>query len=609
MGKNPIAESYFPRFFHYAFDQRVKDLKGRVSENASYTLNSAEIADMKRALNDGAISANLPQIKELIEKSLKNGVVETWMKKALHAMSKEKLVEICEVQNIEEMQNSQMKLKNDALKSIFDIKATAIFNELSNELFYFMDQTLNLFIEALGLRSVNTASNRWTRRYGGDSSSARFRLEAYLAVLLYPTVIFGYLMTTVAHAPTAFLITAAGTIATILFLIVYDRFLSPCPKQCEGWNNLNTKVMRGTEDPVYHREALLDQIESAFEEGNGALLLGETGTGKSAIVRGLAERILAKKCSHIIENAQIFETVAGSFGKMTQDSLSFIETKTTFDRHEKEVIPFLDEIHSAFKGKEKKTDEVNISMNVSADVSEDLKKFYDSFPYIIAATTPAEFDKYMVDEDAFLRRFQVIQVPQFNEKEIEGTLYLILHHRHPELKIEPKAMAYLCQAAPEYIKGKKKTSTLDAARSLLSRVMFKASHLKFHDLEKKISELKQQKQLLGYQLLHQAALINSPEYTKICDELKELEKQLTAKKQQLNELHKIEKLYRDTWRQGFTLVDQLGKQRDWLENQALVNLLMQAIKNYKEELGLPVNLNEAFIDQIVQSSQKTITFV
>ncbi len=603
IGKKPLADTLCPTLFHYALDHRIENLQGRIAKNSAYKLDKKEIEDLKKAFDISRFSSYLKDlvgkipaenIQSLIVDGLKDSTtLDPWVTAALHRLSEEKLTEICKIgHELKIAKGTQKELKEDALRSVLETRSLAILSELSTEMFYFVDHTLNLFIEALGLRQIGASpSNRYGGR-GGSGSEAKSRLEAYLAILLYPTVIFGYLVSKLEHMPSAFLLTVLISMGSVLFLICYDRFIKPCPKQCSGLINLNLKVKRGTDDPIYHRPDILNKIENAFAQGKGVLLHGKTGTGKTAIVRALAERIVQNKCSDLIKGTQIFEATAGSFGKFNEDSVSFSTIRDTFDRHEKDIIPFLDEIHSAFK---------NDKGSLSVDVVDDLKKFFDSFPHIIAATTTEEYEKYVKKEIAFMRRFEVIEVMPFSPEEIQITLFKTLHWRHPELRAEQEDIAYICDQAQKYLPD---TSHIDAARSLLFRAMFKATHLTFDTLEKEINELSLKNELQSNKLMHQTATVCSEEYTDNCAKLKKLENELAGKKQQLNRLKKLEKVYRGVWQKGFKLAEQAekdsSKQREWLENQALVQLMQQAIQKYKEELGLPVSLNRKLIDEILK---------
>lgn len=597
VGKQPLAESLCPTLFHSSLESRVEQIISKIRSHDSWKLEAAEMSDLKKAfsLANSVFASKLKKtlgkilpadLNKLLEAELlSTGRLDGWITSIIRGLDENDLRKVCGISKEQETLccETQKKLKNTALKSVLETRSLAVLNELSTETFYFIDHTLNLFIEALGLRELGASNNNmYTRRFGGGGNTmAKSKLETYLAILLYPSVIFGSLLSVLGNPPVVLALTACICAATILFLIFYDRYLAPCPKKCEGFTNLNMKVKRGDRDPTYAREALLKKIERSFEKNKGVLLIGGSGVGKTATVEALAERIVQKSSSNAIKGAQIFFCSANSLGRASyQDGVSFSEFTETFDRHEKEVIAYIREVAAAFKPKQ------------SGEVSDDIKILCDNFPYIICDTTQEEFTKWVKEHAAFLRRVDKIEVKPFSPEEIKAALYQYLHHKHPELLGEEGVIAYICEKALEFMPN---TSQIDAAKCLLTSAMFKATHLTFDALEDEISELSMKRDLLANELLHKAGAIHSTEYLDICKKLEAKEKELRVKNGQLDRLRKMETIYENVWRKGFSLAN-----RQWLENQTLVQLMQQAIANYKKELGLPERLSIQLIDETIK---------
>lgn len=579
VGNKPAAKPV-PSLFDPGLEKRLESLKNRVTQSPSYTLSESDRADLKQAFSTDKFKEILNQIpfakiKELIDGEMLNGVeLEQWLKSVVHNLSEKNLTALCELGERETglADETQRKLKNDALKSVLETKTAALYSEFSTEIFHFIDHTLNLFIEALGIREIN--SNKISRRYGGSSHYAMSKLETYLTLFLYPSVVYKAIDGVLINTPLSLLLTLVVCVASLLFLICYDRYLSPCPIQYDGLTNLNMKVKRLEKDPIFARENLLLEMENAFERGKGVLLVGNTRSGKTAIVTALAERIVQKRSSEIIKNAQIFSFNAQSIG----EGVNLDDMTEHFNRHEKETIPFIDEIQAAFK-----------ENGYKAKSSDRLKTFWDSFPLIIAATTGPEYEQYLQKETAFLSRFKIIHVQPCSPEEVQSALYQFLHFKHPELLQEDGVMAHICTKAPE----------IDAAKTLLKTAMFKATHLTFDSLEKKIVDLSLKKSLLTNKLLHQTGIPRSQEYLDTCAQLEAKQTELAGKKNQLASLKKMEEAYRSVWRQGFKLAEDPSAKRAWLENQGLVKLMQQAIMTYKRKLGLPDRLSIDLIDRII----------
>lgn len=176
----------------------------------------------------------------------------------------------------------------------------------------------------------------------------------------------------------------------------------------------NPYLIRGVDDQIEQISILLQKVFMP-----NIILVGEAGVGKTAIVEGLAERIVNKTCSESLKNYTIYSLDLTSFTKNTKfrgeqeakyDELkNFLESATN-------VILFIDEIHNIIG--------MGSASDQSFDFSNALKPILsntNSNVRIIGATTKKEYDKYFVDS-AFKRRFSLVEVHEPKTKELYSIL-------------------------------------------------------------------------------------------------------------------------------------------------------------------------------------------
>lgn len=496
-----------------------------------------------------------------------------WGNQILSCIKEETLLELAGItkEELEGLKKKELSLRDKALESVLQRQVQGIVKEMGSEMLYFFDHTISLMIDFVGLQE--TTAREYDGQYTRSSMEAKFRLETLLAVILIPSTIFGFYMTSVGVASTAFLLTALTILSALSFILVYNRFLKPCPRDCMGLDNLNQRAKRGTDEPTFVREDILRRIETAFESGMGVLLVGKTGVGKTSLVRSLAESIEKGKCSEKLKDKQIFSCNANSFGcSYSRDGVSLNVIRDRFDRYKDEVIFFFDEIHAAF----------NTEGNKEKNASHDLKTFFDHFRSSIVATTDKEFKK-IEDQAAFLRRFVRIDLQELQEEEIKASLYQLLHRKNKELLVDSEAIDTVIERA-----GKK----VNASQTLLREAISKATYLSFDDLERELQELRVEKENADNAYLHHGEKKEGP------SQLEAKEKELAVKKRKLEQIRKIEAVYVRVWNNSYKLADKGNRQ--WLENKALLKLLQDVILERKEALGLPPLLTKELIDSLVE---------
>ncbi|WP_185873886.1 ATP-dependent Clp protease ATP-binding subunit [Blattabacterium cuenoti] len=178
--------------------------------------------------------------------------------------------------------------------------------------------------------------------------------------------------------------------------------------------NLNSMAIEGKLDPVVGRDKELERVSQILSrrKKNNPLLIGEPGVGKSAIVEGLALRIVKKKVSRVLYNKKVVFLDLASLVAGTKYRGQFEERmKAIINESEKnkDLILFIDEIHTIIGagGTTGSLDASNIFKPALArgDIQ------------CIGATTLNEYRQYIEKDGALERRFQKIIVHPSSEKE------------------------------------------------------------------------------------------------------------------------------------------------------------------------------------------------
>lgn len=177
--------------------------------------------------------------------------------------------------------------------------------------------------------------------------------------------------------------------------------------------NLNERARTGKLDPVIGRDDEIRRVLQILSRRtkNNPILIGEPGTGKTAIAEGLAHRIVRGDVPENLKSKQIYSLdmgalVAGAKYKGEfEERLKAVVNEVT--QAEGEIILFIDEIHTlvgAGKG-EGAMDAANILKPALA--RGELRS--------IGATTLDEYQKYFEKDKALERRFQIVMVDEPDE--------------------------------------------------------------------------------------------------------------------------------------------------------------------------------------------------
>jgi len=215
--------------------------------------------------------------------------------------------------------------------------------------------------------------------------------------------------------------------------------------------NLTQRARDGKLDPVIGRDEEIRRVLQILSRRtkNNPILIGEPGTGKTAIAEGLAHRIIRGDVPENLRSKQIYSLdmgalVAGAKYKGEfEERLKSVVNEVT--KSEGEIILFIDEIHTlvgAGKG-EGAMDAANILKPALA--RGELRS--------IGATTLDEYQKYFEKDKALERRFQIVIVDEPNELDAISILRGLKerYENHHKVRIKDEAIIAAVQLSSRYI--------------------------------------------------------------------------------------------------------------------------------------------------------------
>ncbi len=215
--------------------------------------------------------------------------------------------------------------------------------------------------------------------------------------------------------------------------------------------NLNEAARNGKLDPVIGRDDEIRRVLQILSRRtkNNPILIGEPGTGKTAIVEGLAHRILRGDVPENLKDKQIYSLDMGALiagakykGEFEERLKSVINEVTKSDGN---IILFIDEIHTLVGAG--KSDGAMDAANIlkPALARGELRS--------IGATTLDEYQKYFEKDKALERRFQTVMV---NEPDTLSSISILRglkerYENHHKVRIKDDAIIAAVELSNRYI--------------------------------------------------------------------------------------------------------------------------------------------------------------
>ncbi|WP_455169368.1 ATP-dependent chaperone ClpB [Aegicerativicinus sediminis] len=256
--------------------------------------------------------------------------------------------------------------------------------------------------------------------------------------------------------------------------------------------NLNELARDGKLDPVIGRDEEIRRVLQILSRRtkNNPILIGEPGTGKTAIAEGLAHRIIDGDIPENLKEKQIFALDMGALiagakykGEFEERLKAVVKEVTT---SEGDIVLFIDEIHTLVGagGGQGAMDAANILKPALA--RGELRA--------IGATTLDEYQKYFEKDKALERRFQKVMV---NEPDTESAISILRgikekYENHHKVRIKDEAIIGAVELSERYITNRflpdKAIDLMDEAASKI-RMEINSKPEELDVLDRKIMQL------------------------------------------------------------------------------------------------------------------------
>ena len=312
--------------------------------------------------------------------------------------------------------------------------------------------------------------------------------------------------------------------------------------------NLNQMAINGKLDPVIGRDEEIRRLLQIISRRtkNNPILVGEPGTGKTAIAEGLAHRIIDGDVPENLKNKQIFALDLGALiagakykGEFEERLKSVIKEVVDGDG---EILLFIDEIHTLVGagGGEGAMDAANILKPALA--RGELRA--------IGATTLDEYQKYFEKDKALERRFQKVMV---EEPDTESAISILRgikekYETHHKVRIKDEAVIGAVMLSDRYISNRflpdKAIDLMDESASKL-RMEMNSKPEELDTFDRKIRQIE----------IETVAIKREKDNEKI----KKLNKELGNLKEKRNAIFA-------QWSQGKDLVDQIQQHKQEVES-------------------------------------------
>ncbi|KUK79200.1 MAG: Chaperone protein clpB [Microgenomates bacterium 39_7] len=334
-------------------------------------------------------------------------------------------------------------------------------------------------------------------------------------------------------------------------------------------------AQQGKIDPVIGREEEIRRITQILSRRtkNNPVLVGEPGTGKTAIVEGLAKKIIEGDVPDALKNKRILNLQIGTllagakYRGEFEDRLKAVIKEV--EKSDGQIILFVDELHTIVGAG---------ATEGSADAGNMLKPALARGSLrMIGATTIKEYRKYIEKDAALERRFQPVPVEEPSLEEAISILRGIKdkYEAHHGVRIRDNALVAAAQLSDRYVSDRflpdKAIDLMDEAAAAI-RIEIDSKPEEIDLLEKQIRQLEIEKEALKKE---------KDDSSK--SRLKEIEEQLA----ELKERHQQLNLHWQNEKKILDAVKEVNKELDILREEA-----QRAERNYDLQKAAEINYGQ-----------------
>jgi len=385
--------------------------------------------------------------------------------------------------------------------------------------------------------------------------------------------------------------------------------------------DLNKKAIEGKLDPVIGRDEQISRMMQILirKTKNNPILLGEPGTGKTAIAEGLAQRIVDKDVPTSLQNKKVVTLdmsamIAGAkYRGEFEDRLKAVIKEV---QKVGNIILFIDEIHTIIGAgaSEGSMDAANILKPALARGE----------LHTIGATTLKEYRKYFEKDTAMQRRFQPVNVDEPNVNEALQILRGIKEklETHHNVTINDSALVSAAKLSDRYITDrflpdkaidlideaaaelkmqieseptvlsntKRAIGTLEVEKEALKMEKTSSNEIRLKEIEKELSNLKENMRNLETQFENEKETFNSISNIKTeIDELKSKAERAKreskfdeAAKIEYGEIPELEQKIKDNEQKWEKMTESGTLLRNFVDDEAIASIVSRWT-------GIPVN--------------------
>ena len=305
--------------------------------------------------------------------------------------------------------------------------------------------------------------------------------------------------------------------------------------------NLNERARNGKLDPVIGRDDEIRRILQILSRRtkNNPILIGEPGTGKTAIAEGLAHRIVRGDVPENLKSKQVFSLdmgalIAGAKYKGEfEERLKAVVNEVV--QSNEEVILFIDEIHTL----------VGAGKNEGAmDAANILKPALARGELrAIGATTYNEYQKYFEKDKALERRFQVVHVDEPDALNAISILRGIKerYENHHKVRIKDDAIIASVELSQRYISDRflpdKAIDLMDEAAAKL-RIEMDSVPEELDEIERRVKQLEIEREAIKRENDDKKLAVLSEEISNLKEEQSRLRAKWQSEKSVIDSIQK-----------------------------------------------------------------------
>ena len=360
--------------------------------------------------------------------------------------------------------------------------------------------------------------------------------------------------------------------------------------------DLISEAREGRLDPVIGRDEEIRRVLQILSRRtkNNPILIGEPGTGKTAIVEGLAQRIVRGDVPENLKDKQLYSLDMGALvagakykGEFEERLKAVIKEVTGSDGR---IILFIDEIHTLVGagGGEGAMDAANILKPALA--RGELRS--------IGATTLNEYQKYFEKDKALERRFQTVMVDEPDELSAISILRGLKerYENHHKVRIQDDACIAAVQLSERYISDRflpdKAIDLMDEAAAKL-RMERDSLPEELDEITRRLKQLEIEREAIR----NEAKRAQDDEATEAGSKLDQLDKDIA-------ELRDKEHQFRAKWDSERTLVNRIQENKQQLENLKLQADRAEREGNYGQVAEIRYGKMKALHDDIAAIQQQ-----